>query len=718
MLNSQSLQSLIKYSIVLAFLVIAQQAFSQDTLKQVFRPRIGVGTGVMTYYGEVQNYQKSFASTVNRFGGSLLVNAPISKAFNIEFSATYAKIASNERTLNRNLNFESRIRMGTAMIYYNFHPLFKTGRRYYNPFLGVGFSSFEFLSKSDLYDRHGNFYHYWSDGSIMSLAENDPLASTAVPLHRDYNYETDLRELNADNLGKYREQSFALPLSAGFEFHMSPRWDFKIAATYYFTFTDLVDNISDAGEGNRKGDPKNDKLLYTHVSLSYDLKLKEYDSEGIGPGMEDEGIPLFAEWDPNDFDKDGVIDALDDCPATPAEALVDEHGCPYDKDQDGVPDYRDDEPDTKLDEYVDEFGVTITEEDFNNHTRLFYDSTGYEHEFAEIRTEVILGKRKVDRDDRKDKTRSGLNYVIIVGSEQKDITVNDLHKFLGYRDYSTVMKGDTVYYTLGEFGSIEEAVAAKAELEQQGVDIQRVGRNSGDNERIITIEDEVIEKVERINIEEGRSGPDYNNTEQLYRVQLGAFSKKVDADKIFPGIEVVYGASDKDNLNRYYTGSFKTYREAENHQKVLAKKGFKETFVVAYDQQKRVTLVDAGVGKEELPENYSEEKELETFIEPIENGNDNTETKDEQLIYRVRLAQVDGELSIETLNILMNIRPLKPVRGANNSTTYYSTIYKTKEERDAALEEFKAYGLDDLQPIIEFEGKFYTDEEFKEKFNR
>jgi len=206
----------------------------------------------MTYYGEVQNYQKKLVPTVNRIGGLVYVNAPISKMFNLEFSATYAKIAANERTLKRSFNFESRVRMGTVMLYYNFYPLFQKYRSSFHPFVGMGFSSFEFLSKTDLYDANGEQYFYWSDGSIMNMDENDPLAVTdAIPLVRDYTYETDLRELDVDNLGKYREQSVSIPISLGAEWHMSPRWDFRIATTYNFTFTDLIDNLSPAGTGIR-----------------------------------------------------------------------------------------------------------------------------------------------------------------------------------------------------------------------------------------------------------------------------------------------------------------------------------------------------------------------------------------------------------------------------------------------------------------------------------
>ncbi|MFT5820884.1 MAG: hypothetical protein ACI8ZM_002132 [Crocinitomix sp.] len=712
----------ITYSILSLFLICSAQSFAQDTLQQVFRPRLGLGTGVMTYYGEVQNYQKNFNSTVNRIGGLVYVNAPVSKMFNIELSATYAKIAANERTLKRSYNFESRIRMGTAMLYYNFYPLFQEHRSSFHPFIGVGFSSFEFLSKTDRFDAMGNEYFYWSDGSIMSLAEDDPLASTdAVALTRDYTYETDLRELDEDNLGKYREQSVSIPLSFGVEWHMSPRWDFRIAATYNLAFTDLIDNVSLAGTGIRKGDKKNDRLLFTYVSLSYDLKFGKGDEEEFPDLMDEDGIPLFAEWDPNDFDKDGVIDALDDCPATPIEALVDENGCPLDTDQDGVPDYYDDEPGTKLDSYVNEFGVTLTEEDFIDHARLYYDSTGYEQPFEEFRTEVVMNKQRNKTYPRATQTKSGLKYVIVVGQEQKDVTVNDLHKFLGYNEYSTMVKGDTVYYTLGSFDSIEEAVAAKNSLEDQGVDVADISRNSGNGETLFSIDEEIIEKVERVNLQEGRDGPDYSEPEQVYRVQIGAFRTKVDTEELYPGIDVVYGASDKDNINRYYTGSFKTFEEATEYQKELKKKGYSSTFIVAYEQQKRVTLIEAGVDENNLPNNYSETTELTTFVEDRDTTTNQVVENDEGLDmskvkYRVQLAYSKEEIPVETVDVLYNIGRIKPVKGKDGSTSYYSQEYDTPEERDKAILEFKKYKLDQLVPIIEYNGEFYTEEEFNKKY--
>jgi hypothetical protein len=64
-----------------------------------------------------------------------------------------------------------------------------------------------------------------------------------------------------------------------------------------------------------------------------------------------------------DGDADGVIDATDNCPRTPAGVEVDTMGCPYDDDYDGVPNYLDKESDTEPGVFVDDNGVTMSEDE-------------------------------------------------------------------------------------------------------------------------------------------------------------------------------------------------------------------------------------------------------------------------------------------------------------------------------------------------------------------
>lgn len=699
-------------------LCVSQSYAAFDTLQNVLRPRIGLGTGTFTYFGEIQNYQKRFSPVVNRYGGMAYINAPISRAFNFEFSASYARFASNERTLARNFNFESRVRMGTIHFYYNFYPLFQSKRNKFHPFIGAGFSSFEFLSKTDLLDANGNMYYYWNDGSIMSMDQANPLAATnAVPIQRDYFYETDVREQDNDTLGKYREQSFAFPLSLGFEFHLSPRWDFRLAMTYHFTLTDLIDGISPAGLTIYKGDKSKDRLLYSYVSLSYDLQFGKKDDEQF---IDDSDVPLFADWDQNDWDHDGIIDAIDDCAGTPLEAKVDENGCPLDDDQDGVPNFNDDELDTPLGSYVDEYGVSITKEQFDRHWELFNDSTGYSHDFAEERTTVQFYKSDKVIASNPYKVPVGKSYVIIVGKDQKDVPANDLYKYLGYTNYKTIVRGDTVYYVLGDYSTIEEAVAAKTKLDSLGVKVDLIGKDNVNNGTLTPIDTATVNKVEKVNAITGTYSTDFSIPHKVFRVQLGAFKNKVNPDTQFPGLTVI-SATGPDGITRYYSGNFTTFEEADAYKKQMQSKGHKNAFVVGYEDQEQKTMVEMGVDSNKLPPNYDEQKELNTFIQPRDSAGQNKVVTNpgkidmDKVSYLVLMAfaSKDGKLPVETLSTLQNIGSIKPVVALDGSTKYYSREFKSKSEMESAISDYKTFGLDNLSGVVEYLGTYYTLEEFE-----
>lgn len=68
---------------------------------------------------------------------------------------------------------------------------------------------------------------------------------------------------------------------------------------------------------------------------------------------------VFFSKQPADSDNDGVADAMDNCPATPAGVAVDMNGCPLDSDQDGVADYRDKCPGTAAGAPVDDIGCPL-----------------------------------------------------------------------------------------------------------------------------------------------------------------------------------------------------------------------------------------------------------------------------------------------------------------------------------------------------------------------
>lgn len=322
-------------------------------------PRVGIGAGVFTFFGDVNdnNYQHIFTST---YGVEVRGSANLSRYFDVDLNVIYGNITINERgnevnvdneTVKRNLNFKSEMFIGTAGISYNFNHLYKKPG-IIQPFIGVGVSFINFDSKSDLTDANGNEYVYDDQGGILTAG--------GETTQRDYTYETDLRDENLDGLGKYDQFTFSIPVSAGIDFKMGRRLSAKLGAIFYYTFTDLIDDISDAGEGARKGDSRNDMFLFTSASVSYSIGVgKTYTKSMKTKYYED--VDFYA-MQMADSDQDGVNDFEDQCAQTPTGAKVDEKGCPVDTDLDVIADYRDKEDSTKLDAVVDLEGITLTEE--------------------------------------------------------------------------------------------------------------------------------------------------------------------------------------------------------------------------------------------------------------------------------------------------------------------------------------------------------------------
>ena len=89
------------------------------------------------------------------------------------------------------------------------------------------------------------------------------------------------------------------------------------------------------------------------------------DGDGVADALDKcPGTPAGVKVDsvgcPLDSDRDGVPDYMDKCPGTPAGVKVDSVGCPLDSDRDGVPDYMDKCPGTPAGVKVDATGCPVT----------------------------------------------------------------------------------------------------------------------------------------------------------------------------------------------------------------------------------------------------------------------------------------------------------------------------------------------------------------------
>jgi len=326
----------------LAFLNTAS-AQTEEKLKQY--PSVAVGIGVLTFDGDIGSGVDVSSFGRIKTGYNVTIEQRIKKTFGVSFSGTYGRVADSQNGKINGLNFQSEItQLDLNLVLHLDNDIFLKSKNEFAPYLFSGIGFLKFNPYTDVKDKNGTYYNYWSDGTIRDLPENDPNAISADFIQRDYKYETKL----IDSTTNYSRTSFAIPVGVGFTFKMSDHIGMNIAGTYYFTMTDWMDN---------KKEGKNDRYLFAHAAIKYTFGKQTADnSSAIYKSVD------FTSVDKTDSDGDGVIDANDKCAATPKGVKVDVKGCAIDTDEDGVPDHLDKEPQTKKGSLVDINGTTITEQ--------------------------------------------------------------------------------------------------------------------------------------------------------------------------------------------------------------------------------------------------------------------------------------------------------------------------------------------------------------------
>ncbi|GIV28814.1 MAG: hypothetical protein KatS3mg027_2628 [Bacteroidia bacterium] len=642
------------YILLISFLLPSFFAFSQEDSLSIdtkskpakvrerqeipLNPVLGLGSGMFAFIGDIQQSTYNHA-LVSRLGYELYLGKKFNSFLEINFGVLFGKLGANERSIDRNLNFQSEIRTGGVSLGYNFHHILKKDRLV-EPVLSVGFNTFEFLSKTDLYDDQGNLYYYWNDGSIRNLAQNDPNSANAKYLQRDYSYETDIRESNFDGYGKYTERSFAVPIGFHVRSHLSERVDFKIGTTLYYTLTDLVDGVTKDGNPGRIGNGRNDMFLYSSASLTYDFMLRK-DKDDKEEEFSD--FDLLAE-DIEDSDGDGVHDFIDKCANTPPGIKVDMNGCPIDEDGDGVPDYKDDELPTRAGVFVTMRGEELTDSIIQLEYDRYMDSTGV---FAKVinTTETEGAKKTTLFAGRR-------TFTVQLGEFTSGVPPELINKFLSIPDIATTtLDNNITVYTAGNFPSQIQAEKRRDELIAAGLsDAKVVEFNDGkfsapkassqqlasantnnsktvtesginkyqsqgnqkdvavasnnqktNNNEIKTNTSITIQnknnQAKNIDVTNNGGVEDFTNKDPkdivVFRVQLGAYKAKI-SKNIFSDVNDLIVVTSDDGLTKYLTGSFTNFNDAAKHKINMLLKGYTGAFIVAYKNGKRVPLSTVG----------------------------------------------------------------------------------------------------------------------------
>lgn len=657
----------------------------------VFKPTIGVGTGMFTYYGDISKGQKTNHPVVSRIGYDLRVTQPLMQYLDLNFYVLFGKLGANERSTDRNLNFESTVRMGGIALSYNFNHMLPE-ERIIDPYLMVGIESFEFLSKTDIYDANGNKYYYWSDGSIRNIDENSPDADQAIRLTRDYEYESDVRELNIDGFGDYQERSWAVPVGVGANLHVSERVKFRIGTAMHFTFTDLVDGVTDESIGTRAGDAANDKFLFTSFNINYQIgKNPSSEFDDTFDDFDFQGI------DTEDEDLDLVRDFEDDCPGTNlADAgEVDEKGCPLDGDKDGVPDYRDDELDTPDSSVVNLRGVAVTDDMIAEWYNKYSDSTGAYVEMKRVEGELATS-------DQPGGGAGGLKaskkYKVIIKADGSEYELtqkqaNDLLSMPGI-SRETDENGNPILVA-GNYNDLNEATQRILELQGEGYDSDLV-TNNDDGSKSVTSGSQVTGSTPVGELDDAaKSG------KVVFRIQLGAFSRPL-SDEIFSGLPQMFGyTSSEDGLTRYYTGVYDSYAEAAKHRVDMIEQGFEDAFIVSLKGGERVPLSSTG---QATPVNNN--VNVDEQVSGSASGSKASGVK-----FRVQVAAYADEIPSDALQRLLSLGTVDQKVGDDGKTKFVVGSFDSYEQAKQYATELAGQGNEGAFVVGEFNGKLIPSEE-------
>jgi hypothetical protein len=403
-----------------------------------------------------------------------------------------------------------------------------------------------------------------------------------------------------------------------------------------------------------------------------------------------EGVDFLALWN-EDEDADGVADFQDSCPGTPSEAEVDKLGCPIDTDKDGVPDYRDDEPNSIDTAVVDKNGVALTDEQLERLWRRYTDSTGAYHDAGHIVT------RLHEHEKRKKK-----QYMVQVGEFTEGVPRELANILLSIPDVKTINKGDTTIFAVGNFEDLPAAVRRQIKLAQGGYEGSIVQSDSEGNITKVP-PSEVAEALKIIQTE------DYGNEEVqikaepieedlVYRVQLGAFSRKI-SPEVFKGIPNVFYVLGEDGLYRYMAGSFSDPKEAAKARIEYIAKGFDGAFVVALEHGKRLPLSKAGG----------------TQAKNVKKDNTGSFSMNKDKVkFKVQVGAYKKQVPTDVLEKFMQLGNVQSKASEDGYTKYVVGEFDDVQSAENFKQQIISKGFEGAFVVGEFNGKIISVQEAKE----
>ena len=195
----------------------------------------------------------------------------------------------------------------------------------------------------------------------------------------------------------------------------------------------------------------------------------------------------------------------------------------------------------------------------------------------------------------------------------------------------------------------------------------------------------------------------------LYRVQLGAFSKEIEVNA-FEEFHPVTGEKREDGLVTYMAGYFDENKKARQAQRMIRNIGYKDAFVVAYCDGKRITLREAKrLEQTQACAPFSIEDMVEGRVEYIES--------EQAKAYQQNAADVNGlffTVQVGVYNTIVGADRMKGLQDVvtqrlpNGYVRYATGKFATVDEAKAHKELAKELGFADAFVTAFYQGERIT----------
>ncbi len=173
----------------------------------------------------------------------------------------------------------------------------------------------------------------------------------------------------------------------------------------------------------------------------------------------------------------------------------------------------------------------------------------------------------------------------------------------------------------------------------------------------------------------------------IYKVQIGAFRNPI-PQNLFKGINPIAGEKTPNGLTRYLAGIFKEYGGAKSAENKIHQLGYKDAFIVAFLNGKRISLAQANgtqgnntpnntlVTNNTLPDNNNTQANAaQNQVQPsdVSNSAPAAPIKDlKGLFYTVQVGAFQRPVSSSSL---YNLKPLFSFNASNGYIRYNCGIY-------------------------------------------